>query len=120
MPLPLNIGNARLHWRAKHREKQRYYDHLTMLMNARILPRPPQLWPKFARVEMVLYVWARLDRDNLYARVKWPCDWLAAHGYIAGDREDQIDLQVTQKVDRKHQRISVTIVPVDCSLEAKK
>jgi Holliday junction resolvase RusA-like endonuclease len=117
LPMPYNRGNSRLHWRVAQKKKQAYYDELTVRMHAGMIPKPPKLWPAFAKVEMTLFVWAKMDRDNLYARCKFPCDWLVAHGYIAGDREDQIDLQVTQKIDRKHQRIQVSISPIDSVVE---
>lgn len=112
VPLPLNLANSRLHWAVKQKKKREYWDHLTFLKQARIIPRPPLRWPSFARVEMVLYVAQRMDKGNAYNRVKWLEDWLAGHGYIAGDREDQIDLQVSQQVDRKNQRIQVCITPL--------
>jgi hypothetical protein len=38
-----------------------------------------------------------LDRDGKFAAVKNLCDGLQYAGLIRGDREDQIDLQVTQE-----------------------
>lgn len=114
IPLPLNLANSRLHWAEKMRKKRAYWDELTIRKQAKIIPPPPVRWPTFARVEMVLYVARLMDKGNAYNRVKWVEDWLAGHGYIAGDREDQIDLQVSQKVDRKNTRIHVVITPIEC------
>lgn len=38
-----------------------------------------------------------LDKDNLYGSVKPLLDQLCASGLIPGDREDQIELDVTQQ-----------------------
>jgi len=113
VPLPLNLANSRLHWAAKMRAKRAYWGALTARKQARIIPPPPRHWPPFARVEMTLYVAQRMDKGNAYNRVKWLEDWLAGHGYIAGDREDQIELVVSQKVDRKNQRVQLTITPIE-------
>jgi Holliday junction resolvase RusA-like endonuclease len=113
LPLPLNLANSRLHWAARLREKRAYWERLNVRRDAKLIAWPPHAIPPKASVEIVMYVGARMDRDNLYARVKWPLDWLVSWGYVSGDREDQIELVVTQKVDRKNQRMSVTITAME-------
>lgn len=116
LPLPPNIANVGYsHWAPKHKAKVKYWDSLTAHMHARLIPSPPVNWPAKARVTMTFYLWGKQDRDNLYARTKWVCDWLAGKGYIAGDREDQIDLVVQQQTDRKHPRLKVEIEPVEAA-----
>jgi Holliday junction resolvase RusA-like endonuclease len=113
LPLPLNIANSRLHWAAKLKKKKEYWARLETRRDARLIPWPPLASPSKASVQIVMHVGARMDRDNLYARCKWPLDWLKGWGYIAGDREDQVELVVTQKVDRKNQRMQVTITAME-------
>jgi Holliday junction resolvase RusA-like endonuclease len=113
LPLPLNLANSRMHHMVKHRKKVAYWEALDLRKSARMIPRPPLIPPSFAKVDIVLYVWAKCDKGNAYNRVKWVEDWLTSRGYISGDREDQIELVVTQKVDRKNQRMQVTITPME-------
>jgi Holliday junction resolvase RusA-like endonuclease len=119
LPLPLNLGNSRLHYMAKHRKKEAYWEQLDLRKSARMIPGPPLTPPSRAAVDICLYVWTKNDPDNKYSRVKFALDWLRTRGYIAGDREDQIELVVTQKVDRKNQRMQVTITPIDCAVTQK-
>jgi hypothetical protein len=115
LPLPLNIANSRLHWAVKNKKKQRYFEELSLRKDARLIPRPTYSYPRRVRVDVTLFVWSKLDRDNAYSRCKWPLDWLVGNGYLAEDCEDRIELVVTQKVDRKNQRMQVTITPMEAA-----
>lgn len=111
LPLPRNTANgAHGHWAVRHRQKRVYWDTLSTLMYAREIPKPPAEWPAFATVTVTLHVFNRMDHDNAHRRLKWVLDWLRGHGYIAGDREDQIELVVRQQIDRKKPRLEIEIV----------
>ncbi len=58
-------------------------------------------------VRATMYVWSLMDVDNLYARMKWPLDWMEDREIIVNDRD--VDLRVEQIVDRKNQRLEVEI-----------
>jgi hypothetical protein len=104
VPLPENLGNARLHHMVKHRRKVGYWDTLDMLvpLTGRIgmsLPDPRRLyvppapvtpWP--AGVVRVTYHIATkpMDADNAVSRFKWIGDWLTTRGYVSDDTRDAL------------------------------
>ena len=80
LPLLKNLGNARLHWRAKHRAKLAYWATLDALVTAKRLPKPPAAPLPRARATVHFRVYNRMDRDNLVFRFKWVGDWLTTRG----------------------------------------
>ncbi len=90
LPMPPNLANSRMHWRVKHRERTAYFAHLTALFMARQIPDPPTKPLNPAHVTATFYLGARMDTDNLFARAKWPIDWLVRNGYVVDDRDDQL------------------------------
>jgi hypothetical protein len=56
-----------------------------------------------ARVSIVRRSTRLLDRDNLFASVKWLLDWLCIAKLIPGNDPDSIELEVTQEKVRKDQ-----------------
>lgn len=114
LPMPPNLANARMHWRVKNKERRAYLDLLTNLFMARQIPDPPAK-PFFpAYVTATFYVGARHDTDNLFARAKWPIDWLVRNGYLVDDRDDRLIWTAipTQVVKRDgNYRIAFTLSP---------
>ena len=111
LPLPENLGNARMHWRVKLARKKAYWQTLNTLLAAKKLPKPPAepITPALASVHF--YVWNVMDRGNAMARLKWIEDWLTAHGYIADDSPEHLDYAgfPEQTIDRRNQRVEVTV-----------
>jgi hypothetical protein len=99
-PLPENLGNARLHWAAKHRRKQEYWERLDLLVMAKENPKPVSRWTK-AEAEVQMRTWRRCDLDNAYARLKWIGDWLETRGYVANDKDVRytLDCRTAQRAD---------------------
>ena len=121
LPLPPNRANAREHWRVTHRKKKAYYaEAQRALMGQRLWvmdmgtgkPRVRAERPctKRMRLTATLYVWAKMDRGNLVARLKWLEDALVNYGLLVDDNEEWLDLQMpTQVIDRKNRRVEVTL-----------
>ena len=100
LPMPLNIGNARLHWRVKQNAKKAYYDTLDTMQAAKLLPAPPKSPLPSARIASVMTLGNKMDHDNAMARHKWPLDWLQTRGYIANDKHLEWEGLPTQRVTR--------------------
>ena len=120
LPLPPNRANAREHWRVTHRKKNAYYDlaHL-MLCGSLSCAYDGGLVAKYDGLPLIrptltatFYLWAKMDRDNLMARLKWPIDCLVRYGLLVDDNEKWLDLQMPKQViDRKNQRVEITLEP---------
>ena len=123
LPLPPNRANAREHWRVTHKKKKAYYaEAQRALMDQRLWvldmatgkPRVRAERPctKPMRLTATLYVWAKMDRGNLVARLKWLEDSLVNYGLLVDDSEEWLDLQMPRQViDRKNQRVEIVLVP---------
>ena len=110
LPLPANIGNARLHWRAKLRQKKHFYAQADERQLYGLVPSPPRRAFERASVQVHFLVHNRMDRDNLAARCKWILDWLVTRGYIADDGPDVVEwVRPTQEIERKNKRAVVTL-----------
>ena len=105
LPLPPNRANARGHWSKHHAERMDYMTR-AMVMHPKRLREPMP----HARISATLYVWNKLDKDNLMARMKWPVDWLVSRGFIPDDSEKYLDWAMPKQViDRKNQRVEITL-----------
>jgi hypothetical protein len=111
LPLPANLGNARLHWRAKHRAKKAYWAELDTLVLVKRLPKAPTAPLPKARIAVHFRTYNRMDRDNLVARFKWVGDWLTSRGYIVDDQDGVLEWagMPTQEIDRTEQGIDITL-----------
>lgn len=124
LPLPGNFGNARGHWAAQYRAKLGY--QRKVLAVAGKPPKKP--WAKVT-IKATFYVWAKMDPDNAQARLKHVLDALKAvrripvgprrwkmmmgSGWFLDDHPGcLLGLEVEQVVDRKNQRLEVTISPL--------
>ena len=110
LPLPPNLGNARMHWRTRQAKRKAYNGNVMIALSmASQLPNGPPL-PK-ARIAATLYVHQRMDADNLFARLKWPLDCLVAVGWLEDDGPDHLEWagMPSQVVDRKSPRVEIEL-----------
>lgn len=112
LPLPPNMANARRHWTATLRQKNDYYARCDAMALA--LPKPPTKPHDCVRMSVTLYVWSMMDPDGAVSRCKWPIDWLVKAGYVVDDKGRNIEWagMPTQVIDRKAQRLEITIEPI--------
>lgn len=104
LALPPNLANTRMHWTVKSRGKREYIEGCD-----RRYPIGPATTLPTAKASVTLYVHQPMDEDNAVARVKWPIDWFVTRGYVADDSPDCLSLEVRQELDRKAQRIEITL-----------
>lgn len=109
-PMPLNLGNSRMHFRVKHKEKVAYWTMLDLLAKGEILPPPPKVPWKKATLSSKMVLGAAMDEDNAMSRHKWILDWLVTRGYVADDKRKVIKWSgfPEQRVSRKEDP-SITI-----------
>jgi len=111
LPLPINLGNARLHWAAKNRKKKAYWDGLNVLLALGKIEKPPEKPLETAVITFHWHVWNKMDPDNARARAKWILDWLRGHDYIVDDKAANIDYRADyQTIDRKEPRVELDIL----------
>ena len=113
LPLPPNRANAREHWRVTHRNKVEYYSLAALALYTQAGPRPGIITPTCRQtLTATLYLWAKMDRGNLVARLKWLEDSLVNYGLLVDDNEEWLDLQMpTQVIDRKNPRVEIELEP---------
>ena len=113
LPLPPNRGNARGHWRKIQRDKTAYYAAADIALYNQLGPRSPNWRPQRMRLTSTLFVWQPSDPDNSVSRLKWVIDSLVRYGLLYEDRGAWLELEMPkQVVDRKQQRIELTLTPV--------
>ena len=110
LPLPLNLGNARLHWAEKNRKMNAYFDLCLVTVKVK---RPAYPLPQ-ADINATLYVWNLMDEgDNMRTRLKWPCDWLVQRGYIEDDSPRTLTWgSVSQVIDRQRPRVEIELIEI--------
>jgi hypothetical protein len=86
LPLPVNVANARLHWRSKDTLRQAYFAHCDTLLRAGVEALPPVVPTAYAAIRIELHCKREMDTDNAVARFKWAGDWLQERGYIQSDK----------------------------------
>jgi hypothetical protein len=84
--LPVNVANARLHWRSKDTLRQAYFAHCDMLLRTGAIPRPLSTPIPCASIRVEMHCKREMDTDNAVARCKWAGDWLQERGYIMSDK----------------------------------
>jgi len=111
LPLPTNLGNARLHHMQKVRLKNKWYGQADERVTNGLAPHRPPKPLEHAIVRIHFCIHNPMDRDNLGARCKWVLDWLVTRGYIMDDSDKVLTdwLPPTQEVDRKNKRVEVTV-----------
>lgn len=124
LPMPVNLGNARLHWRTKLAKKKAYFtalDSIALVHRAigpsvdlvSRIPPPPAVPLDQCRITAHLVLGNLMDDDNAMARMKFVLDWLVKRGYIVNDSRRHVRWTgiPTQEVDRKqvsHVRLTIT------------
>ena len=110
LPLPINLGNARMHWAEKNRKKKAYWEGLNVRLALGKIEKPPAKPMECVAITFHWYVWNLMDPDNARARAKWILDWLKGLGYIVDDKGANIDYRADhQTIDRKEPRVELEI-----------
>ena len=114
LPLPPNLGNARMHWRTKGKAKKDYYDDCDLLQLVGTISKPPADPIERCYIAAHFKLHQASDWDNLGARLKFAFDWLTTRGYIVDDGPHVIIEcpVITQSIDRKKKRLVLSITPL--------
>jgi hypothetical protein len=116
LPMPPNMANGRGHWRKKHKAQQAYRSACVARLYGGTLPALPDVPPTPVTITSTLYLWATMDDDNALARIKHAADFLKWAGYIVDDRRQHCRFTIPEQViDRKNQRLVLTISPLSPS-----
>jgi hypothetical protein len=91
LPLPVNLGNSRMHWAQKDKARRDYWHALDIGVLTKRLPRPPgRPYPR-AVLDAEIHHTHDTDRDNREARLKYAIDWLTSRGYIVDDSDAHLE-----------------------------
>lgn len=116
LPLPPNLSNLRQHWRTKLKAKQTYMRACEM---AYIVNRRWVSWvipPDKIRISAHVVLGNRSDIDNLFARLKFPLDFLVITHILKDDSPKHLEWAgiPTQEVTRtKPYSLTLTLTPID-------
>lgn len=116
VPMPPNLANARLHWRAKDRKRTEFFASCDWLQATKMVPAPPAKPVERATLRVVMHLGAAMDTDNAMARTKWAIDWLTSRRYIVDDRQSVLEWEgfPIQVVKRDgNYRIELTLTPLE-------
>lgn len=107
LPEPPNIANARWHWRVKAKRKKQFME--SVIAHARNSARPPADPHEKVSVKAHFRLYAKRDRDNLVASLKWVLDALEGIYYVSDD-SDHLALEMpTQEILRKNRGLTLSI-----------
>lgn len=111
--MPINNGNARMHWAAKHRQHTAW--KLEAVVKERGLRGRPECFTH-ARIRAVFYVgrnprWV-MDVDNLFSRMKWVLDLLTERGLIVDDSAAHVTLETPKQRQEVPRRVELTLTEV--------
>lgn len=115
MPLPPNMANGRVHWRAKDKARKEYIAKAHLHLMAQKIRRPWKVSPAKVRITAHIVVGGQMDVDNLFARVKWALDYLVSDKILRGDSPNHIEWGAipTQEVSRKKAyTVTFTLTPL--------
>lgn len=118
VPMPDNIANSRMHWRARDRVKKEYAACLDDMQNCGLIPSPPKAPLQKATVRSVMQLGNAMDDDNAVARHKPVLDWLKTRGYIVDDRRANLRWESfpEQRVKRNGRySITLTVTPMEAA-----
>ena len=113
LPLPPNRANARWHWRTEKAKQKEYFFQCRLKH-----PFPPNMLDTHqferATISVSFYLHNLNDVDNLMARCKWPVDWLVHQGWLVDDGPKVLEWVglPTQEIDRKDQRVEITLTEI--------
>lgn len=118
MPLPANLGNARMHWAAKHRSRNSYWEILDNRVLVGMLPKRPST--PFERVWLSgeFHHTHATDHDNRMARVKHVLDWLTSRGYIVDDSDAHVEygpIRVVKARTMADRKLVLRLTPMEAA-----
>ena len=116
LPLPPNMANGRMHWRAKERARNAYVELCDWWRATRVMSPSKTLYTPEqpltgVTLSAVIALWNPMDDDNCMARLKWSVDWLVSRKFLAGDSRKHVRWAgiPEQRIDRSGKPHSVTI-----------
>lgn len=113
LPLPPNMANGRMHWRAKNKKREQYEER-AWYWCADARQRPPRTPLPTATLRATLYVHNIMDTDGAVARLKWPVDFLVKGGWLTDDNPKVLTWTIPeQAIDRKNPRVEIELVAVE-------
>lgn len=123
LPLPPDRANAREHFRATHKKKVAYYAKAERALREQcewvlvVVTGEPRIRAEVPcsermRLDATFYLWNKMDKGNLVARLKFVEDILVRFGLLVDDNERWLDLQMPRQViDRENRRVEVVLTP---------
>lgn len=117
LPLPINIANGRMHWRAKDVARGKYMECCRLAYHAQpslqVMASMLKLYPAAgASLKFALHLGRQMDHDNALARCKWPVDFLVAQGLLQDDSPKHCAMSIPEQVvtrDKSKHRLEITI-----------
>ena len=99
------------HWRAKHKEKQRWAEAVLELPWGPFVPNlfwQDSPWPR-KKVRMLIVVYRKQvqDPDNATASCKFLVDSLVTRGWAVDDTREWLDCRVEEEIDRRNTRTEI-------------
>lgn len=102
LPLPANLGNARMHWAAKHKARNSYWEILDNRVLVGMLPKKPAQPLGKAWLSGEFHHTHATDHDNRVARIKHALDWLTSRGYLVDDSDAHLDWGPIRVIKAQH------------------
>jgi hypothetical protein len=116
LPLPVNLGNGRMHWRTKYASMKSYWCTLDCMLIAKRLPPRPKAPYARAHLDVAMHHNRDMDHDGAEARLKWPLDWLVTRGYLVDDSPRHIEraglVQQVRCVKNTDRKLVLTLTPI--------
>jgi hypothetical protein len=114
LPVPLCLGNSRMHWAAKAKA-QKAWGQRAMVTEPRLLRERPRDSIESCEVSATFFLNRLRDPDNAASSLKWVLDLLVRLGYLMDDGPDVVKaLTVRQERvnKRAEQRLTIEIKPM--------
>ena len=111
-----------MHWAVLRKKRALYFDVADLLCAKAMRQRKKYPPSELTMLTATFYLWAKMDQDNLMARLKWPIDWLIHAGFIVDDSPSHLLHWgiPTQIIDRKNQRLELVLSQVGKQLTAER
>lgn len=116
LPLPPNLSNSRWHWRTRLKAKKDYMYMCTLGASQYLSKIPWYVAPEKVQINAHFVLGGRSDIDNLFARLKFPLDFLVLSHIVKDDSPKHLEWVgiPTQEVTRKKPySLTLTLTPID-------